>query len=163
MFLFLDIDGVLNCSSDWKNENADGFHTLDPKKIDNLKLVFEAMPENSRIVLSSDWRHFQDDGREKLEDLLKERELIISDITPALCWNTKLNSRNIRGHEIDFWLQKHQDDESYIIIDDNVQFLEHQMEFFIETSFDEFDGGLNRQKTQEAISLITKMKNKGFK
>lgn len=116
MYIFLDIDGVLNRESDWKHpytlnqECIDAFlsfcHQYQKKKKDNISLV-----------LISTWRvgmkdkfHLTDESyiihlRQKLEDIP------IIDKTPV--------SDKTRQDEILYYLKRHKNISKYITIDDD--------------------------------------------
>lgn len=154
--IFLDVDGVFNCSKDWDNHNADGFETLDPVKCDNLKRIVEECNDEVKIVLSSTWRLHDDRGMEKLTQWLKDRGLEIMDKTPDKSWEPSVNWDNLRGTEIQEWFFDNPEfkGEPFIILDDVNQFMDHQQPFLILTSFDDLGGGLNEFKTEEAIRMI---------
>ena len=163
MILFLDVDGVLNCEHDWELQNAKHFGVLDPKKMDNLKKLWEHMPDDSSIVLSSTWRLHNDDDMAFLKAELKSRGMYIKDFTPNLDHlvnEGKLKFCTLRGTEIETWLFRNATDidRGFIILDDIAeQFHGYQEKHLILTSFDDKDGGLNDEKTEEAIKLIQKL------
>lgn len=121
--IFLDIDGVLNCSTSksFCHDDLCGIiHGIDSDKVKRLAKIVEAT--GAQIILSSDWK----DGWEKYytsqkpshakyldNHLYKKGKLTIKDKTP----NTHKGSW-FRGSEILAYLRAHQDIENYVILDD---------------------------------------------
>lgn len=121
--IFLDIDGVLNCSTS-KSRCIDDvcgvIHGIDSDKVKRLAKIVEAT--GAQIVLSSDWKDgwskyytSQKPSHAKYLDnhLYKKGKLTIKDKTP----NTHKGSW-FRGSEILAYLRMHQDIENYVILDD---------------------------------------------
>ena len=121
--IFLDVDGVLNCSTSksYCNDDTCGVITgIDSDKVKRLAKIVEAT--GAEIVLSSDWK----DGWSKYytsskpshakyldNHLYKKGRLTIKDKTPS----THKGSW-FRGEEILAYLRLHQDVENYVILDD---------------------------------------------
>ena len=121
--IFLDIDGVLNCSTSksFCHDDTCGIITgIDSDKVKRLAKIVEAT--GAEIVLSSDWK----DGWNKYytsskpshakyldNHLYKKGRLTIKDKTP----NTSKGSW-FRGEEILAYLRSHKDVENYVILDD---------------------------------------------
>ena len=128
--IFLDIDGVLNCSTSksFCHDDLCGIiHGIDSDKVKRLAKIVEAT--GAQIILSSDWKDgwskyytSQKPSHVKYLDnhLYKKGKLTIKDKTP----NTHKGSW-FRGSEILAYLRTHQDIENYVILDD--------------TFFDDFD------------------------
>ena len=159
--IFLDVDGVLNCSSDWSGPHADSVSTLDPVKCDELARVVRET--EATVVLSSTWRlPFAAKSRRKLVLWLKERDVIIHDFTPDLTigvigWGEA--RRPMRGDEIKHWLDANASDfpdPRIVIIDDDSDFLDEQMPFFVHTSFLDNPGGLTPELANKAIEILNK-------
>lgn len=121
--IFLDIDGVLNCSTSksFCHDDLCGIiHGIDSDKVKRLAKIVEAT--GAQIVLSSDWK----DGWEKYyttskpshvkyldNHLYKKGKLTIKDKTP------KTNKGSwFRGNEILTYLKTHPNIEGYVILDD---------------------------------------------
>lgn len=120
--IFLDIDGVLNCSTSksFCHDDLCGIiHGIDSDKVKRLAKIVEAT--NAKIVLSSDWRV----GWEKyyltrkpshakyLDNHLKKKgNITIFDKTPLS------HSGYWRGEEILTYLRSHPDITNYVILDD---------------------------------------------
>lgn len=121
--IFLDIDGVLNCSTSksFCHDDLCGIiHGIDSDKVKRLAKIVEAT--GAQIVLSSDWK----DGWEKYytsqkpshakyldNHLYKKGKLTIKDKTPTTHKGTWF-----RGSEILTYLRTHRDVENYVILDD---------------------------------------------
>jgi hypothetical protein len=148
--IFLDIDGVLNVIP----EDFDEFGALFHKHFeDNLKWIIEET--NAKIVISSTWRLA---GLQEMKKMWKKRKLAgeVIDVTPLGTMD------NIRGDEIQTWLDRN-NVKNYVIIDDDVDFLESQLNNFIRTSenSDHFDCvdigyGLTRKCAEKAIEILNK-------
>ena len=121
--IFLDVDGVLNCSTSksYCHDDICGIITgIDSDKVKRLAKIVEKT--GAEIVLSSDWK----DGWSKYytsskpshakyldNHLYKKGKLTIKDKTP----NTSKGSW-YRGEEILTYLRSHPDITDYVILDD---------------------------------------------
>ncbi|QJT71244.1 hypothetical protein GR11A_00207 [Vibrio phage vB_VcorM_GR11A] len=136
--LFLDIDEVMthlsghvaahvaeaNGLSLLKNPRAKGTHHeewLDPTKVLMLACFMERNPD-VEIVISSTWRS----GEGWLERVTNALNYPLEEdydwrITGRTGWSSK-----IRGNEIQEWLDKNQNVDYYIILDDSADMLESQ-------------------------------------
>lgn len=108
--LFLDIDGVVNCSSTMQRHGA--FIGIDPRLAARVKKIKKAT--GCKIVLSSTWRL---NGESRAE--VVRHGLHFIDITPEA-------RSGIRGNEIYAWLQDHPEVTRYAILDDDSDFLADQ-------------------------------------
>lgn len=117
--IFLDVDGVLNCSS--TRERFEGYIGVEQNKIALIKEIVDKT--DAKIVLSSTWRLdflWFNDGRSVkldtfnyLKDELAKQDLEIFDVTPS-------HNDGWRGREIKEWLDNHTEVENYAVIDDNI-------------------------------------------
>ena len=121
--IFLDVDGVLNCSTSksYCHDDICGVITgIDSDKVKRLAKIVEAT--GAEIVLSSDWK----DGWSKYytsskpshakyldNHLYKKGRLTIKDKTPITSKGSWF-----RGEEILAYLRSHKDVENYVILDD---------------------------------------------
>ena len=121
--IFLDVDGVLNCSTSksYCHDDICGVITgIDSDKVKRLAKIVEAT--GAEIVLSSDWK----DGWSKYytsskpshakyldNHLYKKGRLTIKDKTPSTSKGSWF-----RGEEILAYLRSHKDVENYAILDD---------------------------------------------
>jgi hypothetical protein len=143
--IFLDIDGVL--CVDW-NLDVDEFgHPFRKEYVTNLNQIIQAT--GAKIVISSSWRK---SGLSEMKRMWKDRNLPgeVIDITPSL-WT-------IRGEEIEEYLRENPCD-TYVIIDDETDFLPEQMKCFIRTSknnhFEAHRGlGLTQRCAKQAIRVL---------
>lgn len=145
--IFLDIDGVI--CVDWiefVDEFGYGFHE---EYIKNLEMIIQKT--GAKIVISSTWRM---SGLAEMKRMWKARLLPgeVIDVTPVL--------RTKRGQEIEEFLRKNPCD-SYVIIDDDNDFLPEQMPFFVRTTINQqtgvYDGlGLTEECANRAVSILNK-------
>lgn len=112
MYIFLDVDGVLNTESDWARK----VYSLNPKCVDAFCYLIKKLPE-PKIVLSSTWRNgIARDGTTAvhIDDL-------ISALSVAGIKNldrTGVSPDGSRTKEIEHYLRRHLE-EDYIILDDD--------------------------------------------
>lgn len=117
--LFLDIDGVVNCSKTKQRHRC--FMGIDPVMAFRVgKIVLET---DCKIVLSSSWKHFKDGVAEVEKQVHK-----IYDTTIDL-------PDKERGYEIKEWLDRN-DVERYAILDDDSDMLPEQKDNFFKTDWD---------------------------
>lgn len=162
--LFLDVDGVLNCShtfqrrhNAWKETNtpvkreefAWPLGHLDEELVPRLNDIVEQ--SDCKIVISSSWRisaEFLYFGGWLVHRGFKYPDAII-DRTPSL---PMLD--NSRGEEIKAWLVKHPEVTHYAILDDDViDIMPVHPYNVVETNGKE---GLTDEKVKEAINLLNK-------
>ena len=127
--IFLDIDGVLNVCSEDRDQFGRTYHS---NFVDNLKAIIEET--DSKIVISSSWRY---SGLEFMRSLWEFRKLPgeIIDITPDLYQLSKeLDRKNLRGYEVEAWLDENIEVKNYVIIDDDTDFLKNQLSKLVVTS-----------------------------
>jgi hypothetical protein len=136
--IFLDIDGVLNSQTNAMEE----VH-IDNRKMILLRKIIEATEAN--IVITSTWRINY--------DLSFFKGLFWA---TGFGWNedgvTPRTPNGHRGTEIEKWLENYPDVKTYIIIDDDSDFHDHQKKFFVHTSW---RSGLTTEHAQRAIRLLT--------
>jgi hypothetical protein len=132
--IFCDIDGVLSCvSSLWR---------LDPLLLKRLGVIIEAT--DCSLVISSSWR--QETLEKTIEYLSDENEYGMNGIKFPFCdriigvtdrlyfqdyrgnWQHKK-----RGFEIKKWIEDNHFTGNYVILDDDADFLEEQLPFWVAT------------------------------
>ena len=148
--IFLDVDGVLNCRTDF---NGSTYYVLDPKKIKRLHRIIRKT--NAEIVLSSTWRKFP-----KMLEFLKKHDVNYIDVTIDL--NMPSARIGLRGAEIEHWINNNSVIEKYVIIDDEDDFLPFQKEFFVKTEWLDWNkkpGGLQAKHVKKAIEILNGEKN----
>ncbi len=126
--IFLDIDGVLCTRRSHLAYGKEGgiWHEWDPLA---CHAINRACQKGVQIVISSTWRKFTDDLMPQLikHDLMKYLR------QPN--WHTPIgSSATSRGMEISLYLEEdsNQDIEDYLILDDDIDMLEHQMKKFVQ-------------------------------
>lgn len=114
--IFLDIDGVLNNQQCLKKREF-----LSMELIEHLNKIQKAT--GAKIILSSTWRlGLTDDAQvidSGLHPYLDQLIQIFRDLDIPLIGRTGRSDDYMRGQEILDWLEKHQDVENYVIIDDD--------------------------------------------
>ncbi len=121
IYIFLDIDGVLNCKSDWANK-----FTLNPKCVHSFALLVNKLKKRYKdvlIVISSTWRAgkaSEEDGNAKQYQLLLD-ELNKYNIT--VCGTTPLSNKG-RQKEIEYYIKRN-NIKRYIVLDDDDSLFEN--------------------------------------
>lgn len=154
--IFLDIDGVVNCS-DTKERSPSKVIGVEQSKIALVKQIIEAT--GAKLVLSSTWRigwFYEETGSHDrdeqdwhyLRDEFFKQGLWFFDYTP-------LDKSRHRGTEIQTWLDKWEDEiDSYIVIDDSMYDIWEMHEgHLIEISF---GYGIQDEHVKQAIELLGK-------
>lgn len=122
--IFLDIDGVVTSARD------NGFRDFNLHVVHWLR--FLCQESGAKIVLSSTWRHSHDEAfwRTIFGDYVHSDWR-----TPDGCRKQEsgLWTSPIRGDEVAEWLERNPDVKQYWILDDDSDFCEDQMPFFIKT------------------------------
>ncbi len=114
MYIFLDVDGVLNTSTDWGRR----IYSLDPACVMAFCKLIKALPD-PKVVLSSTWRNgIARDGTTAvhIDDLmhaLRPAGITVLD-------KTGVAPDGSRSKEIEHYLRRHPADE-YIILDDDAE------------------------------------------
>ncbi len=119
MYIFLDVDGVLNTEADW----AKKIYSLRPECVQEFLWLLKALP-NPKVVLSSSWRNgIARDGFTAVH--IKE---LIDALSPAGIQKldkTGISPDGLRSKEINHYLRRNPKD-SYIIFDDDKALFEEQ-------------------------------------
>jgi hypothetical protein len=152
--IFLDIDGVLNCQifyhENYKEAKKKLKKAVKKAEIERMEYYTSQICKeriqwlnslckdtNSKVVISSSWRH----GKTVIElrDIFEEcgSEFDILDKTPEFVMRGKegeLTINVVRGEEIRYWLENTKIKyDNYAIIDDDSDFLLWQREHFFQT------------------------------
>lgn len=154
--IFLDVDGVLNCSS--TKDKCNGYLGIEDEKVTFLKRIVEAT--NAKIVLVSTWKYYwykepnlktqQDEMADYLDAKLKRQDLIIVDKTEDEELNRGdgvleyIRRLKWRGIKVD----------KFIIIDDEIfDYKETKLtRNLIQTGF--YGGGLQAKHVIKAIDKL---------
>lgn len=161
-YLFLDLDGVLNTgeySNYLEKNNLPQFDKdgaiFDPKAIENLQYIIDKT--HAEVILTSTWKY---DGFDKMYQLWKNRNLpsVLVDITPDLFKHGGKRAKGFRGLEIDNWLNYGRGSDfhtyySYAILDDEDDFLLHQLEHVVLTDPMK---GITREVANKVISILNR-------
>lgn len=138
--LFLDFDGVLA----WVNDTQ-GRTAIDPDALSYLHQVIDET--DCKIVVSSMWRYYFDIP--ELAEFIKVDKSRVIDKTPAFFSDLG------RGTEIDHWMQEHGHKvESWAIVDDDTDMLQHQMKNFVQVSKYPDNSGLNSDAAKKLIAIL---------
>lgn len=157
-YIFLDIDGVLNCMS-WfeQNKNKSRHTEINPEKVKLLKEIVDRT--GAEIILSSSWRILNSSESQEEHDLysylletLRKFGLFITDCTPYVNQN--------RPQEIKIWMQNNaqKSDTRFVSLDDDYPKEEYDKygigDCLIKTSFYAPNGGLNIEHVKKAIEIL---------
>lgn len=160
--IFLDIDGVLNVIPEGYDDFGGTFHS---NFVDNLRRIIDET--GAKIVISSTWRF---SGLTKMRQMWEHRNLPGEVIDITIDSNVlikrgvfKFHDEVMRGHEIQEWLDRNQDIENYLILDDDDDFLPNQLNNFVRTSNNsshpdciDIGYGLTEICTNESIKVLNK-------
>lgn len=149
--IFLDIDGVLNFHGS-EARAPGGYVGIAEKCVKNLKQII--VETGAYLVLCSTWKDEWDKDEENctpmgvyLNKKLKRHGLHIIDKTIDNTYN--------RGEGIHEWLSRHDNTESWIVLDDDI-FPDYNkyniMPHLVKTNF--YVAGLEDQHIQKAIELL---------
>lgn len=133
--LFLDIDGVCNSEAYARQLYAERGHGgmiyIDPAAAAKVQRVIKET--GCKVVLSSSWRYDK-----HLVEIIEKDVCTIIDCTKRLS--------DIRGKEVQEWLDRHPEVSCYAILDDDSDFLPHQWLF--KTTWEK---GITEEITQALI------------
>lgn len=120
--VFLDIDGVLNATTDDFDPSVEMWSAgwLDEKLVARLSLLVAT--GGAKVVISSSWR--QRRTLDELRQIFAERGFVgeILDVTPRHGKPLDGDERPVRSAEIAEWLERHPEVGRYVILDDNHDF-----------------------------------------
>ena len=148
MYVFLDVDGVLNTEADWARK----VYSLDSKCVDSFCKLLNSLHE-PKVVLSSTWRNgIARDGTTSvhIDDLIKA--LKPSGIKSLD--KTGVAPDGSRTKEIEHYLRRHSED-SYIILDDDPELFE-QRENTLHLYLTSAKTGLTDTDVKRILKLLTK-------
>lgn len=146
LVIFLDVDGVVNCATTMQRYR--GFIGIDPYMAFLVGKIVLNVPD-VKVVLSSTWRSFHDDG---IEEISKQVTPIF-DYTPHSWYDKETDHHSIRGEEIQKWLDAHPEVTKYAILDDNSDMLDSQLLNFFKTSW---EVGITEDIANKVIAHFTK-------
>lgn len=154
--LFLDIDGVVNCSKTMQRHR--GVIGIDPYMALLVDRIVQAT--GCEVVLSSTWRLWPETREE-----VKRQVCQFIDTTPQLLRSMSnggfINGEDYdgkggyqsasRGYEIQDWLDRHPEVTQYAILDDDSDMLAQQKPNFFKTTWDD---GLNEEIANRVIAHL---------
>ena len=148
--IFLDVDGVLNSSRKlrevWElthKPHSGVNYPFDERCMNNLKLLVEKT--NSKIVVTSTWRKYEENRNRLLEELKKY------ELNEYVIGYTKVFKDN-PGIEIGEYLKTLDKDVNFIILDDSSK-MGVLVEYLVKT---DISVGLTYENVEEAIKKLTK-------
>jgi len=150
--IFLDIDGVLNCTSSFGKGTNHSCWVIDPLLVARLNRIVENV-DDLTIVLSSSWRYAEAKKQIDINALLREQGFIGNPVVER----TVLDNERVedgfenRGDEIQLWLTNHPEVERFVILDDDDDMC-HLMDHLVQTSFE--NGGLLAEHVDETIKIL---------
>lgn len=151
--IFLDFDGVINSQRSFKKEaklnrrdpsrQVIVNQTLCPDATANLKLLMDQVPD-AKVVISSTWRRIFDLDwlKQKLSSYGLDSSRVIG-ITPGT------DQYDMRGAEIQEWLDTNPGVTNYVILDDN-RILGHGFRF-VQTTWND---GLLKKHVKKALQVF---------
>lgn len=144
MYIFLDIDGVLNRKSDWKTN-----FQMNQECLANFDYFLSKIKNyNIKIILSSTWRFAADQkALEPLNKILKKYNLCINDTT--------IHSNKTRQEEIEYYIRRNTIKE-YIIIDDDENLFPYSEK--INLFLTDYNVGFTKNTAKEIIKFIKEAK-----
>lgn len=122
LYIFLDIDGVLNKESDWGH-----LYSLDSKCIKEFARALEECKEK-RIVLTSTWRHGFAYER-KCEPYIENLKKALEQYGLSIYAKTPIYPLGNREDEIKQFIENYEV-ENYVIIDDDISLYHNISECF---------------------------------
>ena len=157
--IFLDIDGVLNLIPQGHDKYGAIFHN---HLVENLRYLVEQT--QAKIVISSTWRM---SGLEEMKNMWKDRNLPgevigVTPISRFLREDETFDERKERGREIQEYIDNNLATiENYVILDDDTDMMNHQWEYFVQTSNNldhedcvDIGYGLTKKCTEKAIKIL---------
>jgi 16S rRNA C1402 (ribose-2'-O) methylase RsmI len=155
--IFLDIDGVLNTIEHLKRQKIKTGEATnkfwDPTACKHITLLCEYY--HAKIVVTSSWRH--EYTLKQLQEFFASNNIpdkFIIDVTTSIAPQQD-ESNYCRGHEIQDWLQNNLNKTtSYIIIDDEAQFLETQQDHVVRV--DKHNGFSTKKAVTKASNILEK-------
>lgn len=148
--IFLDVDGVLNCKYT-RAKTKRGFTFVDHSKILRIKKIVDIT--GAKVVLSSDWRYDRDDPKCN-QEFLELTERLAKEGISFYGFTPIINGGFNRGIEIQSWLDKHPETETFVILDDRND-MEPNMKRLIRTKM---RYGLTEELMNQAINMLEEHK-----
>jgi len=150
--IFLDIDGVLNSSEYRRHLGLQYFsEIIDQRKMPLLKKIVDAT--GAKIVLSTTWRKFWNEGKEQLDPAGHYINEIFAEYGLSVYGKTPVMENAGRAGEIKAWLKKYPYADGYVILDDkDFGWPADLRTHFIRTDLN--GDGLEEAQAREAIAVL---------
>lgn len=153
--IFLDVDGVLN--SELTEDHFGMYVGIEDKKVELLKQIIDAT--GAKIVLSSTWRL----GYSRFGTLLEGNRDYLNEKLAKYGLQTFSQTEDLsrhgeqRGKEINDWLEKHDDVDGWVVLDDEYFWdfgVYNIIPHWVKTYFYGNNGGLTPEDVNEAIAIL---------
>ena len=152
-YIFLDIDGVLNC--DKTTQRCMGFTGIDPALVENLKYIVDQT--GAEIILTSTWKYYwEPNGAPGMDEMGKYLDRMLADAGLRITAMTE-DSGLDRGQGIaDFLLDNPAD--AWVVLDDIYfnDFSQFGIEQHLVLTCDDENGdaGLTQELAIQAVHMI---------
>lgn len=146
--IFLDFDGVLNTYSYMFLTDGDAPELgLDPKRVAYVNEIIQRT--GAVVVLSTAWRY--DNTQFALECMLRKRGLVgeVVGMTPEPEEHVTYKPREV---EVQAWLDKHPEVESFVVLDDLDGQFNSMKDRFVNT---DPSRGLTPEHVEAAVKILT--------
>ena len=150
--VFLDIDGVLNSLNYRRRMGMQYFsEIIDRQKMPLLKKIVEAT--NAKIVLSTTWRKYWNEGESQLDPAGENINRIFGEYGMSVYSKTPVLENSGRAAEIKAWLRRNPYVEGFVILDDkDFGWPADLRAHFIRTDLN--GDGLEEAQVREAIAVL---------
>ena len=150
--IFLDIDGVLNSLEYRRHLGLQYFsEIIDRRKMPLLKEIVDVT--GAKIVLTTTWRKFWNEGKEQLDPAGHYINEIFAEYGLSVYGKTPVMENAGRAGEIKAWLKKHPYADGYVILDDkDFGWPADLRAHFIRTDLN--GDGLEEAQVQTAIAVL---------
>lgn len=151
--LFLDVDGVLNCSSTREKIDDDSMRGVEQSKCEMVRRIIRET--DCYIVVSSTWRRWRHAMNYLWRQLGREAKERFIGQTPHLesRLDSGLYSEKVRGDEIQAWLNEHPDVMAFAIVDDDADMAHLHPHLFRTQGWE----GLTDEITQAIIERLNSL------
>ena len=149
LWLFLDVDGVLNTEADWQRPFP--FNTRCVRAFQaSLKELRKCFAEVS-IILSSSWRSGWDPANQPQHIRELCREVPVVGITPQAGASSQ---KGQRGREIRHYLKMHGSPEAFLILDDDQRLFTDEDRAELPILFTDAKHGFTSKDGERMMSLV---------
>lgn len=139
-YLFLDIDGVLNCLYSFKKDKGqlgwnDIWRDINFRNLRTLEYFIKHAPYKIHIILSSSWRNIPDCKKRVFRLFETETDMNIEDATANLSYGTDLKINEIRCEEAKKYLENFNSsrNNSYYRMDSERSYRGDEIQYYMDT------------------------------